>query len=154
MGKRQDKAVELFKMGYNCSQSVLGAFADLYDLDMEQALRLSCSFGGGIGRMREVCGAASGMFMVAGLETGTTEGADAKGKKENYDVVQKLAEEFKKRSGGSMICRELLGLEEKSEFKDTSPESRTKEYYQKRPCVELVQEAAAILEEYFDLEKA
>ena len=112
MGKRQDKAVELFKMGYNCSQSVLGAFADLYDLDMEQALRLSCSFGGGIGRMREVCGAASGMFMVAGLETGTTEGADAKGKKENYDVVQKLAEEFKKRSGGSMICRELLGLEE------------------------------------------
>ena len=64
MGKRQDKAVELFKMGYNCSQSVLGAFADLYDLDMEQALRLSCSFGGGIGRMREVCGAASGMFMV------------------------------------------------------------------------------------------
>ena len=65
-----------------------------------------------------------------------------------------FAEEFKKRSGGTMICRELLGLEEKSEFKDTSPESRTKEYYQKRPCVELVQEAAAILEEYFDLEKA
>ncbi len=154
MGKRQDKAVELFKMGYNCSQSVLGAFADLYDLDMEQALRLSCSFGGGIGRMREVCGAASGMFMVAGLETGTTEGSDAKGKKGNYDVVQKLAEEFKSRSGGSIICRELLGLDSKSEFKDTTPESRSGEYYKKRPCVELVQEAAAILEEYFDLEKA
>ena len=136
MGKRQDKAVELFKMGYNCSQSVLGAFADLYDLDMEQALRLSCSFGGGIGRMREVCGAASGMFMVAGLETGTTEGSDAKGKKDNYDVVQKLAEEFKSRSGGSIICRELLGLDSKIEFKDTTPESRNGEYYKKRPCVE------------------
>lgn len=154
MGRRQDKAVELFKMGYNCSQAVLGAFADLYDLDLEQALRLSCSFGGGIGRMREVCGAASGMFMVVGLESGTTEGTDAEGKKENYDVVQKLAEEFKKRSGGSIICRELLGLETKKDFSETTPESRTNEYYKKRPCVELVQEAAAILEEYLGLEKA
>lgn len=154
MGERQDKAVELFKMGYNCSQSVLGAFADLYDLDLEQALRLSCSFGAGIGRMREVCGAASGMFMVAGLETGTTEGKDAKGKKDNYDIVQKLAGEFKNRSGGSIICRELLGLESEKGFKETTPESRTSEYYKKRPCVELVREAAAILEEYFGLEKA
>lgn len=147
MGKRQDKAVELFKSGYNCSQSVLGAFADLYGLDMEQALRLSCSFGAGIGRMREVCGAASGMFMVAGLASGTTEGSDAKGKKDNYDFVQKLAEEFKNRSGGSIICRELLGLDQQNEFKETTPEKRTGEYYKKRPCVELVREAAAILEE-------
>lgn len=147
MGKRQDKAVELFKSGYNCSQSVLGAFADLYGLDMEQALRLSCSFGAGIGRMREVCGAASGMFMVAGLASGTTEGSDAEGKKENYDFVQKLAEEFKSRSGGSIICRELLGLDQQKDFKETTPEKRTGEYYKKRPCVELVREAAAILEE-------
>lgn len=148
MGKRQEKAVELFHEGYNCSQAVFGAFADLYGMEVEQALRLSCSFGAGMGRMREVCGAVSGMFLVAGLENGTAEGKDAKGKKENYDTVQELAKRFKERSGGSIICKELLGLEEKKEFSDTKPEARTEGYYKKRPCVELVREAAAILEEY------
>lgn len=154
MGKRQEKAVELFQAGYNCSQAVFGAFADVYGMELEQALRISCSFGAGMGRMREVCGAVSGMFMVAGLENGTVEGKDAQGKKENYDTVQELAKRFKERSGGSIICKELLGLTEKNVFEDTKPEERTENYYKKRPCVELVREAAGILEDYLEAKES
>lgn len=146
METRKEKAMRLFEEGYNCSQSVIGAFCDMYGLDFETAMRLSTSFGGGMGRMREVCGAVSGMLMVAGLESGTTNGEDKLGKKENYDVVQELARKFKERSGGSIICRELLGLEQQQDFTDTKPEERTKEYYKKRPCSELVGEAADIIE--------
>ena len=113
MEDRIQKAVELFKSGYNCSQSVVAAFADMYGFTQEQALRMSASFGGGIGRMRETCGAACGMFLVAGLETGATEATDREGKAANYAVVQELAAEFKKRNG-SLICGELLGLKKKS----------------------------------------
>lgn len=149
MGERSEKAVALFKQGYNCSQSVFAAFADRYGMDQETALRVSSSFGGGMGRMREVCGTVSGMFMVAGLETGATEGRDAEGKKHNYDVVQQLAAEFKKKNR-TIICRELLGLDSKNNT-DTTPEARTAEYYKKRPCVELVRQSAEILEEYFEM---
>ena len=90
MEDRIQKAVELFKSGYNCSQSVVAAFADMYGFTQEQALRMSASFGGGIGRMRETCGAACGMFLVAGLETGATEATDREGKAANYAVVQEL----------------------------------------------------------------
>lgn len=149
MESRKEKAVKLFQEGFNCSQAVFAAYSDLYGMDEETALKLSCSFGGGMGRMREVCGTCSGMFLVAGLESGITEGKDAEGKKQNYDMVQMLAEEFRKRNG-TIICRELLGLDRPmvtaAEFKDTQPEKRTKEYYQKRPCVQLVEEAADILE--------
>ena len=103
MEDRIQKAVELFKSGYNCSQSVVAAFADMYGFTQEQALRMGASFGGGIGRMRETCGAACGMFLVAGLETGATEATDREGKAANYAVVQELAAEFKKRNG-SLIC--------------------------------------------------
>ena len=106
---RIQKAVELFKSGYNCSQSVVAAFADMYGFTQEQSLRMAASFGGGIGRMRETCGAACGLFLVAGLKTGATEAADREGKAANYAVVQELAAEFKKRNG-SLICAELLGL--------------------------------------------
>ena len=112
MEDRIQKAVELFKSGYNCSQSVVAAFADMYGFTQEQALRMGASFGGGIGRMRETCGAACGMFLVAGLETGATEATDREGKAANYAVVQELAAEFKKRNG-SLICGELLGLKKK-----------------------------------------
>ena len=95
---RARKARELFMSGYNCSQSVVAAFADMYGFTQEQALRMSASFGGGIGRMRETCGAACGMFLVAGLETGATEATDREGKAANYAVVQELAAEFKKRN--------------------------------------------------------
>lgn len=153
MSDRVERAVQLFREGYNCSQSVFAAYSDLYGMDKETALKISASFGGGMGRMREVCGAVSGMFLVAGLETATIEAKDIEGKKVNYDMVQKLAEEFKKNTG-SIICKELLGLVEKksdgqivaTEFKDTRPEVRTEEYYKKRPCVQLVRDAAEIIE--------
>ena len=146
MGERSKQAVNLFKQGYNCSQSVFAAFADLYGMDVETALRISSSFGGGMGRMREVCGAVSGMFMVVGMETGTVDGRDSAGKQHNYQVVQQLAEEFRQKNG-SIICRELLGLPSMPQT-DTKPEERTNEYYKKRPCVQLVEEAALILEEF------
>ena len=147
MEDRIQKAVELFKSGYNCSQSVVAAFADMYGFTQEQALRMSASFGGGIGRMRETCGAACGMFLVAGLETGATEATDREGKAANYALVQELAEEFKKRNG-SMICAELLGL--KKPEGSSVPEARTEQYYAKRPCAKMVEEAAQIWVEYLE----
>ena len=146
MEERIEKAVELFKEGYNCSQSVVAAFADMYGFTNEQALKMSASFGGGIGRMRQTCGAACGLFMLAGLETGCTEGKDREGKENNYKVVQALAEEFRKRNG-SLICAELLGLS-KTAPTPATPEARTAEYYKKRPCVKMVEEAARIWCEY------
>ena len=145
---RIQKAVELFKSGYNCSQSVVAAFADMYGFTQEQALRMAASFGGGIGRMREKCGAACGLFLVAGLKTGATEAADREGKAANYAVVQELAAEFKKRNG-SLICAELLGLKKKEPV-STIPEERTAQYYSKRPCAKMVEEAARIWVEYLE----
>ena len=141
MKDRVEKAVELFKSGYNCSQSVVAAFADMYGFTQEQALRMSASFGGGIGRMRQTCGAACGMFLLAGLEKGAVDGKDREGKAANYALVQQLAEEFRKRNG-SMICAELLGL--KKPEGSSTPEARTEQYYAKRPCAKMVEEAAAI----------
>lgn len=146
MEDRIEKATALFKEGYNCSQSVVAAFADMYGFSPEQALRMSASFGGGIGRMRQTCGAACGLFMLAGLETGCIDGKDREGKEANYKVVQALAEEFKKRNG-SLICAELLGLS-KAAPTPATPEARTAEYYKKRPCVKMVEEAARIWCEY------
>ncbi len=141
---RVDMAEKLFQEGYNCSQSVVAAYSDLYGIDQEQALKLSAGFGGGIGRLREVCGAVSGMTMIAGLETGTAKKMDDEGKKYNYEVVQKLAEEFKNLSG-SIICRELLNLDA-DVYTDPTPQTRTKEYYNTRPCHQLVRDAAEIIE--------
>jgi C_GCAxxG_C_C family probable redox protein len=151
MEERIEKAVALFKEGYNCSQSVVAAFADRYGFTREQALRMSASFGGGIGRMRETCGAACGLFMLAGLETGAVDGADRGGKAANYALVQQLAEEFKKRNG-ALKCAELLGLSKKEPFVST-PEARTPQYYAKRPCVKMVEEAARIWYEYLENQK-
>ena len=148
MEDRIQKAVELFKSGYNCSQSVVAAFADMYGFTQEQAVRMSASFGGGIGRMRETCGAACGLFLIAGLETGATEATDREGKAANYAVVQELAAEFKKRNG-SLICGELLGLKKKEPI-STVPEERNTQYYSKRPCAKRVEEAAIIGVEYLE----
>ena len=146
--ERIEKAVSLFKGGFNCSQSVVAAFADKYGFTHEQALRMSASFGGGIGRMRETCGAACGLFLLAGLETGAVEGADRDGKARNYAVVQELAEEFKRRNG-ALRCADLLGLSQKEPVVST-PEARTAQYYAKRPCVKMVEEAARIWSEYME----
>lgn len=144
--ERIEKAVELFKEGFNCSQSVVAAFADEYGFTREQALKMSASFGGGIGRMRETCGAACGLFMLAGLETGATEGSNRDGKARNYAFVQELAAEFKRRNG-ALKCADLLGLSRKETVVST-PEARTTQYYAKRPCVKMVEEAARIWCEY------
>lgn len=147
MEDRVQKAVDLFEQGYNCSQSVLGAFADLYGMDENIAFRISAPFGGGIGRMRETCGAACGLFMLVGLDKGNVV-PDTKIKAETYKLVQKLADEFKKRNG-SICCGELLGLKKNAAISYT-PEERTKEYYKKRPCVKIVEEAAKIWSEYYE----
>lgn len=144
MKNRVIEAQKLFQDGYNCAQSVFAAYSDLYGFDRDTALKISSSFGGGVGRMREICGAVSGMCMIAGLETGTFKKMDDEGKKYNYEVVQKLSEEFKSISG-SIICRELLGIDKKEE-KDTTPQKRTEEYYNTRPCEQLVMDAAEVIQ--------
>ena len=148
--QRIARAVELFKMGYNCAQSVTAAFADEYGYTEEQALKMSASFGGGIGRMRETCGAACGMFILAGLETGCVDPDDRQGKADNYAFVQKLAGEFMEKNG-SLICAELLGLRERKPQVPT-PEQRTESYYMKRPCVKMVETAARIWANRKDLQ--
>lgn len=149
---RAQRAVDLFKQGYNCSQAVFASCADIYGIeDQDLALRLSASFGGGMGRMRLVCGAASGMFMLAGLHNGSATPHDNNGKMENYAFVQQLAGEFKGKYG-SLICAELLGLAPKgstmeflpAEALRPKPEERTQQYYEKRPCSEMVAEAVRI----------
>lgn len=137
----------LFKAGFNCSQSVVAAFAPLYGIDENTALRMSASFGGGIGRMRMTCGAACGMFMLAGLDCGATEGADRQGKSHNYAVVQQLAETFRL-VNGSLICAELLGL--KKPQITSEAEARTEAYYRKRPCPRMIRNAAIIFANYLN----
>lgn len=140
--ERVEKAVALFKQGFNCSQAVFAACADLYGIsDPQLALRLSASFGGGIGRMRQTCGAACGMFLLAGLQNGSAAVGDAEGKKQNYALVQELAAQFQAENG-SMICAELLGIAQQPQ--NPTPEARTEVYYQKRPCVEMVASAVRI----------
>ncbi|MCI7768324.1 MAG: C-GCAxxG-C-C family protein [Oscillospiraceae bacterium] len=145
MSERGDKAKELFEQGYNCSQAVLLAFSDITGLDEKISAMLSSGFGGGMGRMREVCGAVSGMFMAAGTVSGYSDPKDFDEKKRTYAMIQQLADSFKKRNG-SIICKELLGLEKPEGT--YIPEKRSEEYYKKRPCPELVKNAAEILEEY------
>lgn len=141
------KAMALFKEGFNCSQSVFLAFEDFYGIDRSTALKLSSSFGGGMGRLREVCGAVSGMFMVAGVLYGYDDPKDYEAKKQHYERIQYLAKQYEE-ANGSIVCRELLGL---GQGKDVAaPEKRTEEYYKKRPCAELVGIAAAIMEEYIE----
>ena len=138
---RVARAKELFHQGFNCSQSVFAACADIYGVDEQTALRIAASFGGGIGRMRQTCGAACGMFILAGLENGSATPGDAEGKKQNYTLVQDLAAKFKQENG-SLICAELLGIASKPQ--EPTPEARTENYYQKRPCVEMVANAVRI----------
>ncbi len=145
MGHSQ-RAAELFCNGCNCSQAVFVAFAEDCGLDEKTAARLASSFGGGMGRMREVCGAVTGMFMVAGLLAGYDKNDPKEKKDAHYALIQKLAEEFKAEHS-TIICRDLLGNMGKS----TSPVSdpRTAEYYKARPCVRFVITASDILDRHF-----
>jgi len=145
---RANKAGDLFKAGYNCAQAVFLAFSDVTGMEYDFAAKLASPFGGGMGRMREVCGAVSGMFMTLGAVAGHNAPKDSKVKKELYATVQELANRFKEENG-SIICAELLGIE-RGQQEDPAPDFRTKSYYGKRPCVELVKSAAAIMEKYLE----
>lgn len=147
---RIERAVQLFRSGCNCAQSVVVAFADMYGYTEEQAMHMSASFGAGISRMRMTCGAACGMFLLAGLEKCATDASDRAGKAANYALVQELAAEFKRRNG-TLVCAELLGLK-KVEYSSV-PEERTEQYYAKRPCPRMVECAAAIWAGYLEKQR-
>ncbi len=144
MGIYSDKAVNNFKTGYNCAQSVFLAFAEDFGFDKNTALKLSSSFGGGMGRLREVCGAVSAMFAIAGLKYGYIEPDNDEIKGEHYARIQSLAEKFKAKHE-TIICRELLGLEDGAD--SPLPSKRTEQYYQERPCEFFIRTAAEILEQ-------
>ena len=139
---RVARGVKLFKSGYNCAQAVVCAFADLYGVPQDVALRMSASFGGGMGRMRLTCGAASGMFLLAGLENGCATTESPEKRAENYALVQELAAEFTEENG-SLTCAELLGLRT-GKIEPPTPSERTKEYYKQRPCAVMVESACRI----------
>lgn len=136
-------AAELFMKGYNCAQAVAVAFCDVTGLDETMTAKIASSFGGGLGRLREVCGAVSGMAAVAGVLYGYADPDDEDAKAEHYKLVQSLAEKFREQAG-SIICRDIL----KNPPSDPNPTPRTEEYYKQRPCARMVFLAAQILDEY------
>lgn len=138
------KAAELFLQGYNCAQAVAVAFCDITGLEEEFSAKMASSFGGGMGRLREVCGAVSGMLMVAGLLYGYTDpGEDDEKKKAHYALVQELCGSFREEVG-SIVCREIL----KNPPSDPNPTPRTAEFYKQRPCARMVLLAGNILDDY------
>ena len=146
--ERVERAQGLFKAGYNCAQAVVMAFDDVMGLTPEELARLAAPFGGGMGRMREVCGTVSGMTMVAGAIAPSSDPKNLEERKNNYALVQTFAESFR-RENGDIVCRRLLGLEPMVERNETAmPSERTAEYYKKRPCVEYVACAARIVAEH------
>jgi len=149
--KRTKQAIIFFEEGYNCSQAVFMAYSDLYGIEQETAAKLATSFGGGMGRLREVCGAVSGMFLVLGLQYPFINTKDKVSKNTNYKVVQRTANEFKSIMG-SYICADLLKLKQKLQ----SPESaeRNEDYYKFRPCTRCVALAAEIVGKELTLENS
>lgn len=136
-------AAELFLEGYNCAQAVAMAYCDVTGLEPSFAAKMASSFGGGMGRLREVCGAVSGMFMVAGQLYGYASPTDEAAKKAHYALVQELAAQFREQAG-SIVCREIL----KNPPSDPNPTPRTAEFYAKRPCTRMVILACDILDRY------
>lgn len=141
------EAAGLFERGYNCSQSVFGAFAEECGVEFDTAMRLSSSFGGGMGRLREVCGALTGAFMVLGLTHGYSDPDDRDAKAAHYERIQNFARLFEARFG-TYLCRDLLELDLKNDV--PMPEARTLQYYLERPCALFVAYAAALLERELD----
>ena len=142
---KPDRAEELFRQGYNCSQTVFATFADVLGLTVEEATKQASPFGAGFGKLREVCGAVSGMTMVAGHLKGYSDPTDSEGKKALYHLIQDMCAEFEKRMG-SIICRDLLNIKPGEDLPE--PAIRTEEYYQSRPCIKACRVAAEIAEEY------
>lgn len=151
LDRRVERAVENFMEGYGCCQSVVAAFADLYGLDDTTAKKIAAGFGGGVGRLRMMCGAVSGIVMLAGLDCGQTEGSDRDGKSACYKVVQELLAQSEAENG-SLICAEILGLKGHEKAQSSYVASpRTAEYYKKRPCAAKVESAARIFANYLKL---
>ena len=145
---RVERAVENFMQGYGCCQSIVAAFADLYGMDDTMAKRIAAGFGGGVGRMRMMCGAVSGIVMLVGLDCGQTEGSDREGKSACYKVVQELLARSQAENG-SLICAEILGLKGHEKAQNSYVASaRTAEYYKTRPCAAKVESAARIFADY------
>lgn len=140
----RERAENLFKEGYNCSQSVFAAFAPDFGMSFEDAVKFSSGLGGGVGRLREVCGAVTGMALVLSLKYGEYDPKDHEAKMSLYSKIQFVAEEFRK-VNGAIVCRELLGNNEHSPV----PSPRNDEFFHKRPCVQMVGSAAEILEKFF-----
>lgn len=143
--ERALRAKEYFLNGYNCTQSVALAFADITNLSEEMVATITASFGGGMGRLREVCGAVSGMAFLASFISPCPTATNAAAKKANYALVQEFAEQFRKQNG-AIVCRTLLGLDRPKD--EPTPSPRTTEYYKKRPCADLVYDAALIIGEH------
>lgn len=144
MGNRAEKAYGYFMEGYTCAQSLFAAFADIFGFDKDTALKTAAGLGGGVGRMREVCGVVTSASMIIGLMYGATEGADKEAKAFTYEKVRQFADRFKAIEG-TIMCRELLGLDKAEE--SHIPQERTAEYYATRPCPRITREAGIILEE-------
>lgn len=145
--ERIDRAKNYFKQGYNCCQSVVLAFSDITGMDEKQLICCSTGFGGGMGRMREVCGTVSAMTFLSGFISPVPTPADQAARKANYALVQQFAKEFREQNG-SIICRELLGLGSAPHIDNPQPSERTPQYYQKRPCAEIVGISASIIANY------
>ena len=140
---RELYAVKLFMEGYNCAQAVFMSYSDMLGLDEKTCAKLSSSFGGGMGRMREVCGAVSGMLMAAGMLYGYDGPEEGQVKKDHYARVQALADGFREEAG-SIICRDIL----KNPPSDPTPSARTEAYYRERPCARMVSLAVRVLDKY------
>lgn len=141
MSEKVEKASELFLEGYNCAQSVFCTFCEDYGISFEQGLKMTSSMGGGMGKLREVCGAVSSMFLLCGLKYGYTSPIDDETKAQHYKRIQDLAKIFKNEYG-TIICRELLNMDSDGNI----PQTRTAEYYKERPCLKFVEKAAEIIE--------
>ena len=144
---RQQSATNFFLQGFNCCQSVLLAFSDIANVDQETLKTIASGFGGGMGRLREVCGAFSGMVMMAGFLSPAADPSVKEDRTKNYALVQQFAEKFKELNGGSIVCRELLGLAKNAAKESPVPSDRTAEYYKKRPCPVIIGNAAKIVAE-------
>jgi C_GCAxxG_C_C family probable redox protein len=150
VNERVKRACGYFKDGYNCAQAVVMAYNDVMEMDLEAIAKLTAPFGGGMGRMREVCGTVCGMTMLAGAIQPSLDPKNLEERKDNYALVQHFAEQFRKENG-DIVCRRLLGLEPMVERNETAmPSERTAEYYKKRPCLEYVGCAARIVGEHLN----
>lgn len=142
---RADRAEELFRMGYNCCQSVFGAFNDITGLEIDEAMKIASPFGAGFGKLREVCGAVTGMCMVVGYVRGYSDPKSMDEKKRVYKLIQDMCSDFKKQQG-SYICKDLLNLKEGEDLPE--PAVRDENYYKSRPCVGACRTAAEIVEKH------